>query len=82
MPPGPAGEYALRLKQLDRPILIVTNKEQDGRCSATARATISGQKAQFLSVYTKLAGVMAVEYIDIFGRDLETGAPLTERVKK
>jgi hypothetical protein len=76
------GDYALRLKQFGRPIVILTQKEPDGRCSAKARSTINGAKAQLLSVYAKLAGVLSVEYIDLFGKDLETGAPITERIKK
>lgn len=75
-------EYALRLKQLDRRIVILTRREQDGSCSATATTVVKGTRAQLVSVYAKLAGVMSVEYIDIHGKDLETGAPLSERIKR
>jgi hypothetical protein len=76
------GDYTLRLKQFGRPIVILTQKAPDGRCSAKARSTVNGAKAELLSVYAKLAGVLSVDYIDLFGKDLETGAPLTERIKK
>jgi Domain of unknown function (DUF4833) len=76
------GAYTLKLKQLARPILITTRREADGKCSATAWSTIGGQKAQFLSVFAKLASAISVDYIDIFGKHPDTGAPLTERVKK
>jgi hypothetical protein len=76
------GEYTLKLKQLARQIVVTTKKEADGKCSATARATISGQKALFLSVFAKLASAISVDYIDILGKHPETGAAITERVKK
>ena len=76
------GEYAVRLKQFTRPIAITTKKEPDGRCSATARSTINGGTAQLLSVFAKLSGPLSVDYIDVFGKDLATGASITERIKK
>jgi hypothetical protein len=76
------GDYVLRLKQFSRPIVILTQREPDGRCSAKARSTINGAKAQLISVYAKLAGILSVDYIDLFGKDLETGTPITERIKK
>lgn len=47
-----------------------------------ARAQIHGSEAQLLSVYAKLAGLMSVEYIDVIGKSLETGAPVAERIKR
>ena len=76
------GEYAVKLKQFSRPIVITSKKEADGTCSATARATINGATAQLLSVYAKLLSIVSVDYIDVFGRSFETGAPVTERIKK
>ena len=83
LPVTPNGaEYALKLKQLTRPIVITTKREPDGRCTATARTTINGSTALLLSVYVKLAGFASVDYIDVVGRNLETGASITERIKK
>jgi hypothetical protein len=62
--------------------VITTKREADGKCSATARSTIAGQKAQLVSVFAKLASAISVDYIDIFGKHPETGAAITERVKK
>jgi len=77
------GDLLVRLKQLDRPILITTKKEADGSCSALARSRIGGvDGAQLVSVFAKLAGPMSVEYIDIHGKNVATGAELTERVRK
>lgn len=75
-------EYTVELKQFSRGILIVTKKESDGKCSATSYAKINGKTAQFVSVFAKLAGAMSVDYIDIFGKALDTNADVTERIKK
>lgn len=73
----------MRLKQLDRPILVTTKREADGSCSAIARARVGGvEGAQLVSVFAHLAGVMSVDYIDIKGKNLATGAEVTERVHK
>jgi hypothetical protein len=76
------GEYAFTLKQFTRRIVITTRREPDGRCSSTARSTINGSTAQLLSVFAKLAGFARVDYIDVLGKSLETGAAITERIKK
>jgi hypothetical protein len=77
-----SADYSVKLKQLSRPIVITTRKEADGKCSATARTTINGATALFLSVYAKLASLVSVDYIDVFGKNPDTGAAVTERIKK
>ena len=77
------GDQLVRLKQLARPILVRTKKLPDGRCTATAYARIGGvEGAELDSVYAKLAGAMSVDYVDIHGKNPQTGAEVTERVKK
>ncbi len=77
------GDMLVRLKQLDRPILVTTKKEADGSCSAIARARVGGvEGAQLVSVFAHLAGVMSVDYIDIHGKNLASATDLTERVRK
>jgi hypothetical protein len=77
------GDQIVRLKQLDRPIAVRAKKDADGKCVATAYARINGvEGAIFTSVYAKLAGAMSVEYIDIHGKNPQTGAEITERVRK
>jgi hypothetical protein len=77
------GDQFVRLKQLERPILVTAKKEADGSCSAIARARIGGvEGAQLVSVYVHLTGPLSVDYIDIHGKNLATGADLTERVHK
>jgi hypothetical protein len=79
---GPAGgDYALRLKQVGRPIGIATRRGENGRCIATARTTISGVNAELSSIYVKLSGPLSVEYIEVKGRDFRTGKLLIERIK-
>jgi hypothetical protein len=78
-----SGEHLVRLKQLDRPIVILSKKEADGKCSAAAYARIGGvDGAQLVSVYAKLAGPMSVDYIDIHGKNPTTGADILERVRR
>jgi hypothetical protein len=77
------GDQLIRLKQLDRPILVTTKKEADGHCSAQARARIAGVEGAVLtSVYASMTGPMSVDYIDIHGKNAQTGADLVERVRK
>jgi hypothetical protein len=80
---GPTGgDYALRLKQVGRTIGIATHRGDNGRCLAIARTTIGGVNAQLTSIYVKLSGPLAVEYIEVKGRDFRTGKVLIERVKR
>ncbi|MEP7120549.1 MAG: DUF4833 domain-containing protein [Byssovorax sp.] len=76
------GEYTIRLKQVDRLIEITTKKEADGTCSALTRSAVNGAQVQLVSVFAKLAGFASVDYIDVFGKDLQSGAAVTERIKK
>ncbi|HEY3255086.1 MAG TPA: DUF4833 domain-containing protein, partial [Polyangiaceae bacterium] len=80
---GPTGgDYALRLKQVGRPIGIATRRGDGGRCIATARTTIAGINAELSSIYVKLRGPLSVEYIEIKGRDFTTGKALIERISR
>ena len=80
---GPAGgTIVIRLKQLNRPITIVTKVEPDGKCSAIARTVVARQDAVLLSVYAKLAGAMSVDYIDVHGKSPDSGAIVDERIKR
>lgn len=77
------GDQLVRLKQLARPILVRARRGADGRCVATAYARIAGvEGAELVSVYAKLAGPMSVDYVDIHGKNPQTGAAITERVKR
>jgi hypothetical protein len=78
------GEYVVKLKQFgQRPIWITTKREADGHCSVLARCTIGHVRfAELLSIYVKLAGPLSVDYVVVKGKDLETGKPLEERLKK
>jgi Domain of unknown function (DUF4833) len=75
------GQYLIELKQVHRPILIVTKQDKDGRCQATAYAQIHGVKSARLDyIFAKVAGTMSVDYVDVHGTDPETGQALVERM--
>jgi hypothetical protein len=77
------GIYFLKLKQFDKtPIYIITKKGADGKCTAQARSLIGGKEAELSYIYVKLKGPMSVDYLDVHGKDLETGAEITERLRK
>lgn len=75
-------DYAILLKQLNRIIYITTKKQGDGKCSALVRSNINGVLSQLDYVYAKLAGFASVDYIDVFGKNMTTGAAVSERIKK
>ena len=75
------GRFLIQLKQVARPITIVTGEDKAGHCTATAYAKIRGNPhAQLDHIYVKLAGVMSVAYVDIHGSDAKTGQQLVERL--
>jgi hypothetical protein len=77
------GEYAIRLKQVDRLLFITTTKGEGGRCSALVRMKISGvEYAELRSIYVKLSGPLSVAYIDIRGQNLATGQLVEERLRR
>ncbi len=76
------GQYLVQLKQVNRPILIVTGQDADGHCSARSYALIQGVKSARLDyIFAKVAGAMSVDYIDVHGTDTSTGKKLVERMK-
>jgi hypothetical protein len=80
---GKRDEYTIRLKQLPRPITIITEKSPDGKCSAYAKTAINGTEAKLGNVYVKLGGLLnSVEYIEIHGKSLMTNQAVMERMKK
>ncbi len=80
---GKRDEYTIRLKQLPRPVTIVTEKSADGKCSAFAKVSINGAESKLTNVYVKLGGFLSsVDYIEIHGKNVTTNAAVMERVKK
>jgi hypothetical protein len=75
------GTYALKLKAFsERPMWIVKNGTR-----WRVETYISGQQAYMdrLYVATDESGVFPkVLYVDVFGVDMATGKPVTERIKK
>ena len=80
---GPTGgQVLMKLKQVGRPIWVITQREANGRCSASSRTTIAGVPAELISIYVKLQGPLSVAYLDVKGRDLKTQKIVTERVER
>jgi hypothetical protein len=80
------GVHFLKLRQFDKtPITILTRREVDGRCSSQARALINGKEAELTFVYVKLGkgGITpSVDFVDVHGKDLDTGQEVSERLRK
>jgi hypothetical protein len=78
--------HFIRLRQLQKtPIKIITTRSAEGRCSSQARTTINGKESELTSVYVKLGKgflVPSVEFIDVLGKDLQTGQNVSERIRK
>jgi hypothetical protein len=80
------GIHILKLKQWDKsPIAIITRKEADGHCSSEVHAMIAGKESELVYLYVKLAKgglTPSVDYVDVHGKDLETKADITDRMKR
>jgi len=75
--------FLVELKQVARPISIVTGRDRAGHCSAQAYATIQGHQAAHLDhIFVQLAGVLSVSYVDVYGSDRKTGKKLVERMTR
>jgi hypothetical protein len=78
--------HFIRLRQFPKtPIDIVTKLEADGHCSTQALWTINGKESGLTYVFVQLAkgGIFpSVDFVDVHGRDLETGHEVTERLRR
>lgn len=78
--PGVA-EISVRLRALDRPITVVTEKDESGKCRAVAWAKVNGvEKAQLSSAYIKLSHGWSVAYVEVHGKDPRAGKDLLEKL--
>lgn len=74
-------DIALKLKALDRPMTLTTEKTPEGPCKATAHATIAGvPNAELQSAYIKLKSGWTVEYVEVRARDPKTDKGVAERL--
>jgi hypothetical protein len=77
------GQYRVQLKQVDRPLLIVTAQDGARHCTTTAYVRIqSVPNARLDHIFVKVAGSMSVDYVEVYGSDPKTGAALVERLKR
>jgi hypothetical protein len=80
---GPSGQYRVRLRQVDRPITIVTGRDANGHCITGAYVQIlKVQNARLDHIFVQVAGAMSVDHVEVYGSDPKTGAPLIERMKR
>lgn len=76
------GKYIIELKQVNRPILVLTKQDDESHCSAIAYTSIQGvERARLDYIYAKIAGMMSVDYVDVHGTDTKSGQGLVERMK-
>ena len=80
------GVHYVKLRQLPQmPVQIITTQGADGRCTAQARSTIGGKDRELSFAYVKLGSTFptpSVEYVEVHGKDLETGQEVVERLRK
>jgi hypothetical protein len=77
------GETTIKLRQVGRLIFITTSRGENGRCIALVRTKIANiQYAELFSIFVKLSGPLSVSYLDIKGKNLATGKPIEERLKR
>lgn len=78
----PSGvELTVRLKKLDREVLITTSRDASGRCTSSARARIGAiPNAILSSAFVKVAGAMSIHYVELRGVDPDSGDSITERI--
>jgi hypothetical protein len=80
------GVHFVKLRQLPTmPIQIITTQAADGRCTSQARSVINGRDSELSFAYVKLEKggfTPSVAYVDIHGKDLETGKEVIERIRR
>jgi hypothetical protein len=80
------GTHVLRLRQFKQlQIGIQTQVSEGGRCSAQARMAIQGREAELAYMHVQLEKggfAPSVLYVDVHGRDLDSGRELVERFRR
>jgi len=79
---GDGGILEIRLRQFDKMLITITTKKERDRCMAHAVTTIAGKQAELLSVHVTLKGLMSVDHVVVHGTDLQTRAPIEERIDR
>lgn len=72
----------MRLRQFDKMLITITTKKEGDGCVAHAVTTIAGKQAELLSVHVTLKGLMSVDHVVVHGTDLQTRAPIEERIDR
>jgi hypothetical protein len=78
---GKSTDLKVKLKAFPREIAIAIEPSPDGKCAATPRTTVAGEKnVMLISVYIRLKSGWVVDYVDVKGRTPD-GRNLAERIK-
>jgi hypothetical protein len=85
--PTPTGAVqVIKLRQFRTAVIsIVTKQEAGGHCSAVARTVINGKDSELSYIYVKLSKgglVPSVDYLDVHGKDPDTGQDVAQRLRK
>jgi hypothetical protein len=72
----------MTLRSTDRPIAVIVNKNEDGKCVAQTIAKINGEQAHLDRVFVHVPGFMRVDWIEIRGITVATGKVIVERVNR
>jgi hypothetical protein len=76
------GIQEMRLRQFDSMLITITTKKERDGCVAHAVTTIAGKQAELLSVHVTLKGLMSVDHVVVYGTDLQTRAPIEQRIDR
>ena len=79
---GDGGILEIRLRQFDSMLITITTKKERDGCVAQAVTTIAGKQAELVSVHVTLKGAMSVDHVVVHGTDLQTRAPIEERIAR
>jgi hypothetical protein len=83
--PNVAVHY-VKLRQLPKmPVQIITTQAADGRCTTQARSVINGKDSELSYAFVELEKggfTPSVAYVDVHGKDLQTGQEVVERLRK
>ena len=77
-----ASKVLMTLKATPKRGIAILTRRRDGKCRAESIATIEGRPARLESVFVHIPGFLKVDWIDIRGSDVATGASVVERVNR
>ena len=74
------GVQEIVLRQFESMPITIFTKQDHGTCVARAEATIAGKQAQLLYAHLTLKGMLGVDHVVMYGKDLQTGQGIEQRI--